>query len=186
MARKLRRAIAPQQALSRGLTRQARPHGSGRTADEARALERALGRQGAARRLGVSDRTFRRYKAGGTPTKANRARLGEVVRTSPEVRRREVGTRREARLRNKGSYVRLTGDVGVGQDPRYRRRRTIGDTSPIHIGGPAMGEILDAYERGDEDEALELLREALDDEYIDNITLGDLQSLEFLRDDPTE
>jgi transcriptional regulator with XRE-family HTH domain len=185
MARRLRRPISPQQALGRAVTRKARPYGTGGTADQVRRLEGTLGRQETARRLGVSDRTLRRYRAGGTPSRANAARLAEETRTAPEVRRAAVNPRRESRLRNRGAYVRMTGDIGVTRDPRYKRRRTIGESSPIHLDGPVMAEILDAYELGDDNAALELLREALDDEYVGGITFDDLNSLEFLRDDPT-
>jgi len=78
----------------------------------------------------------------------------------------------------------MTGDIGVTRDPKYRRNRTIGGTSPIHIPGDAMSDILDAFEAGDDEAALERLREALDDEYVGGITFEDLNALEFLRDDP--
>jgi hypothetical protein len=78
----------------------------------------------------------------------------------------------------------MSGDIGVTRDPKYRRRRTIGESTSIHLSGPVMGEILDAYESGDDERAHELLEEALGDEYAPGITIGDLDALEFLRDDP--
>jgi hypothetical protein len=166
------------------VTRKARPTGTGTTADQARRLEAALGQRGAAERLGVSERTLRRYKSGGKPSKANRARLDEMTRTAPEVRRAAVSQRREARLRNRGAYVRMSARIGVGDERKYRRRRTIGETSPIHLSGEQMSGIIDAYEQGDDAAALDQLREALDDEYIRDINFDDVELLEFLRDNP--
>jgi hypothetical protein len=185
MARRLRNPISPQSAVSRAVTRKARPFGTGRAADQTRRLEAAHGRQGAAERLGVSERTLRRYRAGGTPSKANAARLAEETRSSPEVRRQALGERRESRMRSKGAYVRMAGQIGAGGDPRYRRRRVIGATSPIHLSGEQMDAILDAYAEGDDLAAAEFLRQALDEEYAAGTTFGDLESLEFLRNDPT-
>lgn len=186
MARRLRKPIAPQSAVSRAVTRKARPFGTGKAADQARRLEAAHGRRGAAERLGVSERTLRRWKAGGRPSRAHAARLSEETRTSPEVRRQALGTGRESRMRNRGAYVRMAGQIGAGGDVRYRRRRMIGGAgTPIHLSGEAMAGILDAYAAGDDEAAAEALREAMDDEYAEGFTFGDLESLEFLRDDPT-
>jgi hypothetical protein len=167
------------------VTGKARPFGTGGAAEQTRRLESALGRQGAAERLGISERTLRRYKAGGRPTKANAARLEEVTRTAPEVRRQALGQRRESRMRSKGTYVRMAGQIGAGGDPRYRRRREIGATSPVHLSGEQMAAIIDAYKAGDDEGAAEALREALGEEYAAGTTFGNLESLEFLRDDPT-
>jgi hypothetical protein len=48
-----------------------------------------------------------------------------------------------------------------------------------------MAAIIDAYKAGDDEGAAEALREALGEEYAAGTTFGNLESLEFLRDDPT-
>jgi hypothetical protein len=184
--RRLRRGISPGAAVERALTGRARPFGSGGPAENLRRLEAAVGRQEAARRLGVSERTLRRYRAGGTPTRANAARLAEVTRTSPEVRRAAISDARRNRLRNRGSYVRMTADIGVTGDPKYKRRRTIGTSSPVHLSGEQMAAIQDAFDAGDTDGAVDALRDALGEEYAAGITFDDVQALEFLRDDPSQ
>lgn len=125
---------------------------------------------------------MRRYRAGGTPSKANAEKIQREAAISP---------RREARLRNKGAYVRMTGNIGADTPGKKRRgaglrHRTIGDTSAIHLDGDQMAEILDRYHAGDEAGAVEALREALGEEYYGGISFEDLTRLEFLRDDPTE
>ncbi len=186
MARRLRRPIAPQSAVSRAVTRKARPF-AGTTAEQVRQLERALGSQrAAAERLGVSERTLRRYKAGGRPSRANAEKLTEQARTAPEVRRRALAQSRESRLRRRGAYVRAAGRIAVGGDRAYMRRREIGYGQPVHLSGEQMSPILDAYEGGDDTRALELLQDALSDEYAPGVILGDLELLEFLRDNPSE
>jgi hypothetical protein len=180
MARERKTPMSPQQAIARAATRRPRP-APGTPADHVSQLERQYGREGARQRLGVSERTMRRYRAGGTPSKANTERLAREARISP---------RREARLRNRGAFVRMTGNLGGGT-PGARRRntrhRTIGDEgmSSVHLTGDQMGDILDAWEAGDDDQALELLRDAIADEYgWPSLTFEDLTRLEFLRDDP--
>jgi transcriptional regulator with XRE-family HTH domain len=185
MARRLKRPISPQSAVSRAVTRKARPFGTGGAGDQTRRLEAAYGRQGTAERLGVSERTLRRWRAGGRPSRAHAERLAEETRTSAEVRRQALSPRREARQRSRGAYVRMSGQIGAGSDPKYRRRRVIGATSPVHLSGDQMAGILDAYAEGDDESAAELLRQALDEEYAPGASFGDLESLEFLRDDPT-
>lgn len=188
MARRERKRPVPRQsAVSRALTRKARPFGTGTSADQTARLTRALGRQETARRLGVSDRTLRRYLAGGTPSKRNAARLAEAVRTSPEVRRQAVAPLREARLRNRGAYVRIAGMIGgsPGGKRKNWRHMTIGEQTPIHLSGGQMSEILDAFEAGNDDEALDLLREHVGEAYgFGGIRFEDLTLLEFLRDNP--
>jgi len=179
MARERKRPMRPENAVERAVTRRARP-APGSTAEQVQALEKQLGRERARERLGVSERTMRRYRAGGAPSKANAEKIKREAAISP---------RREARLRNKGAYVRMTGNIGAvspGKKRGGQRHRTIGDTSAIHLSGEQMAEILDRYHAGDEEGAVEALREALGEEYYGGITFDDLTRLEFLRDDPTE
>jgi hypothetical protein len=182
MARERKRPMAPEQAIARAATRRARP-APGSAAEHVQALEQRHGREGARERLGVSERTMRGYRAGGTPSKANAERLARSARINP---------RREARLRNRGAYVRMSGAMGGGTPGARRkntRHRTIGAEgySSIHLSGEQMAEILDLWEAGSDEEALEALREAIADEYgWSTFTFEGLTQLEFLRDDPNE
>lgn len=182
MARERKRPMSPEEAIRRALTRQARERPQ--PADEmARALEERYGRAEAQRRMSVSDRTWRRYRAGGRPSHANAEKL-----------RREtaISQRRESRLRNKGAYVRMSAKMGGGTPGAKRknvRQRTIGDEgySSIHLSGEQMSEILDRWETGDDAGAFEALREAVADDYgWATLNFEDITRLEFLRDDPNE
>lgn len=191
MARERKRPMSPESALGRGLTRQARPAPeAGSTEAKARALEGELGAAEAARRVGVSERTWRRWKAGGKPAGRNAEALNKQAQAS--ARRASISSRREARLRKTGAYVRMSGKIG-GDTPGARRRNTrhrmIGGegTASIRLNGGDMGAILDAWESGDDAAALDLLRDAVADEYgFSNLAFDDLTMLEFLRDDPNE
>jgi hypothetical protein len=180
MARERRRPMSPSQAISRAATRRARPV-PGTAADHARTLEGRYGRAEAARRAGVSERTWRRWKAGGRPSRVNADRLARETRISP---------RRETRLRNRGAYVRMSAKVGGGTPGARRnntRHRTIGGQgfASVHLSPAQMAQILDRWEAGDDEGALEALREALADEYgFPSLEFEDLTRLEFLRDDP--
>jgi hypothetical protein len=190
MAHKRKRPLSLSDAIGRAVTRKARPVPTGTAAENTRTLDEALGRRGTAERLGVSERTLRRWRAGGTPSKAHAERLAEEARTAREVRRQAIAPRREARLRNRGAHVRMTGMIGgtPGGNRRNWRQRTIGDRTDIHLSGEQMGAILDAWEAGDDEGAMEALRDALAEEYdgFASIKFEDLTQLDFLRDDPTE
>lgn len=179
MARDRRRPMSPEQALERAATRRAGAPGS--TAEQVRQLEDRYGRDGARERLGVSERTMRRYRAGGTPSKRNSGRLERQVSMSP---------RREARLRNRGAFVHMVATLSGGTPGARRtnrRQRSIGgkDETSIHLTGDQMAEILDAYKAGDDEAALDELRQALADEYgFPALSFEDITALEFLRDDP--
>lgn len=180
MARELRRPMSPTRAISRAATRQARP-APGTAAEHVRAIEARHGREGARERLGVSERTMRRYRAGGRPSKANAEKL---------ARQAQINPRREARLRNRGAYVRMSGKVGGGTPGARRkntRQRTIGaeGSESVHVSSDEMNEILDRWEAGDDAGALEVLRDAIADELgFPSFSFEDLTRLEFLRDDP--
>jgi DNA-binding transcriptional regulator YdaS (Cro superfamily) len=195
MARKLRRPMSPAKAIGRALTRRARPvSADGADARQnARALSATLGREGAAARLGVSERTLRRWRAGATPSRANAERLAAAATAAPEVRRQDLSPRREARLRNRGAYVRLSGLVGGGTPGARRkntRQRTVGEQGleSVHLSGDDMSGILDRWEAGDDQGALDALRDAMRQtpwgSEFGNFEFEDLTMLEFLRDDP--
>jgi hypothetical protein len=192
MARERKRPISPASALGHGLTRQARPAAAPDSPEaQARQLEAELGAAEAARRVGVSPRTWRRWKAGGQPAGRNAAALG--TEASASARRQAIAPRREKRLRTKGAFVRVAGQIGgdTPGGPRRRnntRQRTIGaEGTSIHLDGGDMGAILDAWEAGDDEGALEALRDALADEYgFTHLSFENLTMLDFLRDDPNE
>jgi hypothetical protein len=72
--------------------------------------------------------------------------------------------------------MRMTGKLGL-PDPRYRRHRTV----ESELTPEQMSEILDRWQAGDDEGALEALREALGENYLPNFTFEDLTLLEFLR-----
>jgi hypothetical protein len=175
--------MSPTQAIGRAVTRRARP-APGTSAENVRTLEARYGREGARQRLGVSERTMRRYRAGGTPSKANAERIRRQASISP---------RREARLRNRGAYVRLSGAIGGGTPGARRkntRHRTIGDEGfeSIHLSDDDLREIEDRWLAGDDEGSLEALRDAIRETPwgadFGNFEFDELTSLEFLRDDP--
>jgi len=178
MARELRRPMSRERALGRAVSGRARPV-PGAAADQLRRLEEARGRDEARRRLGVSERTLRRWRAGAQPSRANAERLSREAQINP---------RREARFRNRGAYVRISGTIGGSPGGRRKnwRHQTIGEGwEPIHLGGDQMGELLDLYYAGEDDAAMEALREAVGDAYgFERIQWDDLTRLEFLRDNP--
>lgn len=182
MARERRRPMRLTEAIGRAVTRRARPAApEGDSARQARALTDAVGSREAARQLGVSERTLRRWRTGAAPSRANAARL---------ARRESLNSRREARLRNRGAFVRMAGTIGGGTPGARRsnkRHRVIGaeGNQSVHLDGDQMSAILDAWEAGDDQGAVDALRDALADEYdFGAIQFEDLTMLEFLRDDP--
>jgi len=192
MARERKRPMSLADAIGRAVTRKARPTPTD-TAQRVRALEDAVGRRETARRLEVSDRTLRRWRAGGQPSRAHAAKLAEETLREREVRRQAVSPRRETRLRNRGAYVRMSGKVGGGSPGAKRkntRQRTIGAEGfeSIHLSGDDMSEILDRWEAGNDEGALEALREAIREtpwgSDFGSFEFDDLTRLEFLRDDP--
>ncbi len=188
MARKRKTPMSGGQAIRRALTRRARPASMDQ---QMKAMEDRYGRAGAAQRAGVSDRTWRRWRTGAAPSKANAGKLAD------QARQAQISPRREARLRNRGAFVRLAARVGGGTPGAKRkntRQRTIGAEGfeSIHLSGDQMSEILDRFEAGDDQGAFDALQEAIRDtpwgsEFgafdfdKDSITL-----LEFLRDDPND
>jgi hypothetical protein len=191
MARERKRPMSPETAIGRGLTRHARPPAAPDSPEaKARALGAELGDAEAARRVGVSQRTWRRWKAGGKPAGRNAAALN--TEAGRQARRSAISARRAARLRRRGAYVRMSGRIGgdtPGAGRRNTRHRTIGDagSTSIYLTGDDMAAILGAWEAGDDQGALDVLRDAVADEYgFPNFSFDGLTSLEFLRDDPNE
>lgn len=177
MARERRRPMSSESAIGRAVTRKARPAVAPDTPQaKARQIEGELGAAEAARRVGVSERTWRRWKAGGKPSGRNATALN--TEADRAARRKAVAPRRETRLRRRGARARMSGNLGL-PEARYRRHRTVeADLSPEQ-----MGDIIDAWQAGDDDAALAALQDAFGENYLANFTFEDLTRLEFLRRD---
>ncbi|WP_037600009.1 hypothetical protein [Streptacidiphilus rugosus] len=111
-----------------------------------------------------------------------------MLHTAPEVRRQGLSTRREARIRNQGSYIRVTGKIGKkspgAADGFSGRERTIGGDSdrPLYLKLEQIAAIMDAYLAGDDARAWEALSDALGDQYFGGVEMRDITAMDFLRD----
>jgi hypothetical protein len=168
------------QAIERGLSRRARP-APGDAQEHARQIQNRLGRERAREQLGVSDRTYRRWLAGGRPSAANAEQLAKHASISP---------RREARMRKRGAYLRAAGMVGGTPGGRRSnwRHRTIGGRgqASVYLTGDEMGKILDRYYAGDTKGAYDVLTDALAENGFGALKIEDPTRLEFLQRDPNE
>ncbi|MCY0922884.1 helix-turn-helix transcriptional regulator [Streptomyces sp. H27-G5] len=141
-----------------------------------------------AQRLGVGERTVKNWREGKSKPKAqNFEKLQDTVRTSPEIRRQSLAPLRESRMRNQGSYVRMTAKIGSdspGADKFNGRTRTIGADKdhPLHLTAEQLGTILDAYGNGDDEAAMEAFREAVGEQYYGGFEFEDVTNMEFIRD----
>jgi hypothetical protein len=129
----------------------------------------------AAQQLGVSQRTVQRWLQQGMPKRS--AAAGVLAqrhgawRNAPEGRRARLSTRREARLRNKGTTMVFYGKVRISADERRR-----GTT--VTIDGNRMGQILDAALDGNDQLALARLEDAFGDAFGGSVTLVDIEQLD--------
>lgn len=118
-----------------------------------------------AEQLGVSVRTVERWMTAGAerrnPTRSKHAAgLTALARNHSKVRQQARSGRRAARMRNKGARVRIKGSQGprVGKSWRVRHRTVTEEIDPY-----SMEKILDAWDQGDDDAALQALQDALED-----------------------
>lgn len=183
-------------ALTRAITRGAKQPATDDVRDMVRTLETALGsKKAVAERLGVSPRTVERWVTSAgqqrKPSGSTLDKMRDAVRTAPELRRQALSPRREARIRNKGSYVRMSATIGAtspipgGQDLQFSGRpRTIGGDAdrPLHLDADHMSAILDAYLAGDDEGIRDVFQDALGDAYYGSVEWQDVTGLEFLRD----
>lgn len=171
---------ATQDALYRGVSRKNDPS-KGTPSEMVQSAEKVLGNKKlVAQRLGVSERTVQRWASGeGKPRWGNAAKLKNFVRNDPDMRRAQLAPLREARIRNQGSKVKATGDMGVtAAGKKYRRERTI----EVELSPDAMTDIMEKWLEGKDDDALDALNEALGNEYVSGFELADvLENLEFPR-----
>lgn len=129
----------------------------------------------AANQLGVSQRTVQRWLKQGMPRRSEAAdqlqqRHGSW-RNSAAGRRARLGTRREARLRNKGTTMVFYGKVRISADERRR-----GTT--VTIDGNRMGQILDAALDGNDQLALARLEDAFGDAFGGSVSLVEIDQLD--------
>lgn len=129
----------------------------------------------AAEQLGVSQRTVQRWLKQGLPKRSSAAdglsRRHTSWRDSAQGRRARLGSRREARLRNKGTTMVFYGKISVSAD--QRRRGT-----SVLIDGERMGQILDASLAGDDQLALDRLEDAFGDAFGGSVSLDEIEQLD--------
>jgi predicted transcriptional regulator len=167
-------------ALYNGISRKGDPS-RGTPAEMVASAEKVFGsKKAVAEKLGVSERTVQRWAAGdGKPRFGNARKLKGFVRDDPDMRRAQLSSLREARIRNQGSKVKAKGEMGVkAAGKKYRRNREI----EAELSGDAMAEVMEKWLQGDDAGALEALNEALGSEYVGGFELADvLEGLEFPR-----
>lgn len=129
------------------------------------AAHRAFGTwRAVAAEMGISERTLRRVRTG-MVSSASRARIDELSH-NPAVRRASVtpaAARRLDRMQTNDTHVVLTayqGPRGYGQGD-YLRLRTIDLDIPPH----RMIEMANAFFGGDDNEAVSLFADAIEDYY---------------------
>lgn len=126
----------------------------------------------AAEALGVSQRTVQRWLKSGLP-KARSAAADALTggyqawKNTTDGRRAQLSTRREARLRNKGTTMIFYGKIAVSSDPRNGvNRSTTVDISPEN-----MNRILDATLAGDDAAAHAALEDAFGEAFGGSVSL---------------
>jgi hypothetical protein len=129
----------------------------------------------AAQQLGVSQRTVQRWLKEGMPRRSPAAdalaQRHRGWRDSAAGRRARLSTRRESRLRNKGTSMLFYGKVRISADERRR-----GTT--VTIDGERMGRMLDAALAGNDQLALAELEDAFGDAFGGSVTLVDIEQLD--------
>lgn len=129
----------------------------------------------AAAQLGVSQRTVQRWVKEGMPRRSTAAdgltRQHGAWRDSADGRRARLSTRREARLRSKGTQMVFYGTVRISSDQRKR-----GTT--VTLDGNRMGQILDAALAGNDRLALARLEDAFGDAFGGSVDLVEIDQLD--------
>lgn len=140
-----------------------------------------------AKRMGKGETTVRNWLSGKSkPKPENVQKIQETVTKAPEIRKQSLAPLREQRMRNQGSYFRMSAKVG-SKSPGSGfsgRERTIGGDAdkPIFLEPEQISAIMDAYNNGDDAAAMQALEDALGDQYYGGIHFEDVTSMEFLRD----
>lgn len=129
----------------------------------------------AAEQLGVSQRTVQRWLQQGMPKRSAAAdsltQQHGSWRNTAAGRRARLGTRREARLRNKGTQMVFFGKLRVSADERRR-------ATTVTIDPERMGQLLDAALAGNDQLALARLEDAFGDAFGGSVTLVEIDQLD--------
>lgn len=127
-----------------------------------------LNTKAAAAELGVSERTVRRWAHTGIPSNAH----GQALKTqhqdwqhSPEGREAAMNTRRESRLRGRGTTLSFTGVIKISSDVRRR-------STDLVLSAEQVGPIIDALLAGNDDAALDALEDAFGDAFGGSVSLA--------------
>lgn len=128
----------------------------------------------AATATGKSERTIRRWAKNGLPanTEAQQVRAQhQQWKTSPQGRKANLNSRRESRLRSKGTTVNFVGKIKISNDRRGTR------STSVVLTGPQMDAILDAGLTGDDNAARRALEDAFGGMFGGSLDL-EIESLE--------
>lgn len=134
----------------------------------------------AAADLGVSQRTVQRWIQRGLPRKSRSGGSEQLAnrhqgwKASPEGRKASLSSRREARLRNKGTTIQFLGVITISGD---RRRRS----TSVPLNGDQTGLILDPLLAGDDAAAHRALEDAFGDRFGGSVSLSDIDSLDTFK-----
>jgi len=147
------------------------------------------GTRAAARQIGRSERTIRRWAQNNTvPTRGGaKQSFDQAVadrRGSADYRRAQLNPRREKRMRNNGARLQFSGMAGPlndSTDDSFKRRNI-----DVHISAAAMSDILDAYLVDGDQAAVDALGQALAEEYMYTENYGwqfapQVKAVDFLR-----
>uniref|UniRef100_UPI003F492621 hypothetical protein n=1 Tax=Actinoplanes sp. CA-084688 TaxID=3239901 RepID=UPI003F492621 len=132
--------------------------------------------------LGVTVRQVQRMTTRtGRETRSTSKHTGQIadfVRKDPRVRSRAGSQRRKSRMKNRGAKLRIRGNQGPKVGKSFPTRNRLVE---LDLDGYQMEAILDAWENGDDDAALEALQDALEDDgYPPNWSWEDGAGVEFL------
>lgn len=132
--------------------------------------------------LGVTVRQVQRMTTRtGSETRSTKKHTGQIrafISKDPRVRNATGSKIRKSRMKNKGAKLKINGHQGpkVGKSWQTRKRLV-----ELDLDGHQMEAILEAWEQGDDDAALEALQDALEDEgYPPNWSWEDGAGVEFL------
>lgn len=149
--------------------------------------KRAGSRSAAAKLIGVSPETLRRWLKGGqTPTGKNAAKLDAAGRRAVLSARREEQLRKQKALstgkknpRGKTIINRhrmvIKGTIRVSGDERDDRKIDVGEYLPAEV----VGNVLDAWLSGDDARAVDLLTTGIHEHYVAGMELVQVNTLKF-------
>lgn len=146
-------------------------------------LDAGVSKKDIASQLGVTPRTVERWTTTTgaqrrDPSKSKSAEdLVKLGSTHPSVRSKAMSKYRRSRMRNRGGQVRINGNQGPTPGGKsYLRKRMI-----VHeIDGRSLDKIVQAWESGNDDDARDALREALEDQGYPDWTWDDEAVVDFL------